>query len=296
MATAYGSRAGVARIARGQIRFSDALYSISPDVDNNHGTIELLESGITMDDAFAGYRLRFELRFENAGDLTEYRVYKQNDLDGSTAMNFLAVGNTAAPLVLANIMTIAVAGWVGAAVVNDVIYIITNSHISNDDADEIINDIEAEVDDALRKLSIASGAEGTIPTDLYFVLTAPPVPRAITIYTNHIAAYRMLNYIFDSQKGVTPTGRDEERNQEDYQMVYKWAKIAQMAFKEWLSGWNVAHSGNAPRWTSTQPMITRTGIEGQLHGVLEQESDGDYTTSDEAVDPFGDIESLLSSS
>jgi hypothetical protein len=293
MATAYGSRSGVSRIVRGQVTFSDALYSVSPDVDHNNGTIELLQTAIIMDNAYSGYKIRFELRFENPADLTEYRLYKQNDLDGSTAMNLLAIGSTGVTLIIPNILSIVNTGWMGAAVVGDIIYIVTNSRISNDDADSIINDVEAEVDGILRKLSIIQTEEGAIPASLHFAVN-PPVPRAITTYVNHASAFRMLNYVFDASKGTTAVGRDEERNHEDFYMAYKWLKTAQKALSEWIDSWYVANGGNAPTWSSTQPMVTRTGVEDQLHGVLEQEINQDNTTSDSEVDPFGDIESLLS--
>jgi len=283
-------------IVQSIISFSSEIYALSPEGDNT-GNIDLSINGITMDNAYSGYKIRFEFCFENAGDLTEYNLYKQSGQEGSTSMILIYTGNTGVDETIPNVMVVAAAGWSGAAAIDDVVVMTTASHMSVDQGERIVNDIEAEIDQALRERAIVTTDEGTIPTDLYFVLTAPPVPRQIKIATAHFASFRMVDYLFKASRSIMPVSAKEDGKDinVDFVMAYQWVKIAKKALADWIRVYETRNAGNAPRWTAIQPSIMRSGVEGQLHGVLEQEDDGDYTLPDDDVLPFTSIEELLNS-
>jgi len=246
-----------------------------------------------MSDNYRGYKIRFEIRFENGGDLTAYNVYQQASTEGSKDMLLIASGSTAADLAIANIMTIAAAGWSGVAVLSDFIVIITESHVSNAQGDRAINDVEAGIDQKLREEGITVVAEGAIPAALYFVLN-PPVPRQIKIATAHISAFRLMNNVFEAAKSIVPvSGKEEERNNKDYIMAYQWLKVGNRALWDWIKTYKVLNAGNAPRWSAQRPAQQSVGVYGQLHGILDQEVDGDYTLPDAEIDPFASVEILL---
>jgi hypothetical protein len=84
-----------ARILGGKIKFSNALSALGPD-SRNSGNILLASSGVAMNNAYYGKNIRFELRFINALDLTEYQVWRQAGADGPKNMIYIGHGHTTA--------------------------------------------------------------------------------------------------------------------------------------------------------------------------------------------------------
>jgi len=107
----------------------------------------------------------------------------------------------------------------------------------------------------------------------------------------------MVDYLFKASRSIMPVSAKEDGKDinVDFVMAYQWVKIAKKALADWIRVYETRNAGNAPRWTAIQPSIMRSGVDGQLHGVLEQEDDGDYTLPDDDVLPFTSIEELLNS-
>jgi hypothetical protein len=296
----------VADILLDMVKFSDSLHTFGPDI-HNVGNIALALSAVSMNTIFRGFKKRIEIAFENPIDLTEFRVYIQSSTEGSKDMVYLCTGKTSINCVVPNVMTINTIGWSGAAVAPsgshiDHIIIITNSHVSIDQAERLINDIDCEIDQFLRKRSLIVTPEGsTFPADLYFVVN-PPVPRQIKIASAHLAAFRILNNVFKASRSIMQTGSNtqperEEQDKNDFYLAYQWQKVAINALKEYIETINVL-GGNAPRWSAVEPMQESIGIQGQLpavgdNGVRHQDADGNYDGYDAGVDTFRQLESLL---
>lgn len=292
MPTGYCSIADCARILSTKVKFSNALSALGPD-SKNVGNILLASSGILMNNAYYGKNIRFELRFANAGDLTQYQVWKQASSDGPKNMVFIGLGSTVGvPSVFAGYFTINAAGWSGAAVINDLIILITDSNMSVDDAEAIINDIEAQVDDVLRQEAIIVTPEGTIPTDLYFVVNAP-VPRQIKVAVSYAFCYRAINDLFKAGRSLKLPSGKEEMTDDDFALAYQWAKTSEKALRDYIKTHLIQNAGNAPKWTGWLPLQSTIGLKGELYGEVLMGTDEDYTDEDNMLDTAGKIEDNL---
>jgi len=295
MTTGYATILGdCARILSGKIKFSNALAALAPD-SKNTGTILLASSGLAMNNTYYGKNIRFEFRFMNAGDLTEYQLWKQASVDGPKNMVYIGHGHTNANTTFAGLFTVNLAGWSGAALVNDLLILITDSNMSIDDAESMMNDIEAQIDDVLREEAIIVTAEGTIPADLYFVLN-PPVPRQIRVCAAYGWCYRAVNDLFKAGRSMKLPSAKEEMTDEDFALAYQWLKTFERALKNYIRTYLIQHAGNAPRWTGWAPLQATIGVRGQLCGELPMGTDQDYVDPENQLDTAGLIEDNLNSS
>ena len=282
----------VTGILRDNVRFSDSLHSLGAE-RNNTGTIDFALDNLVMDNAYSGLKKRFEILFENAGDLTQFNVYMQLGLDGNQDMSLIASGNTGADLVIVDIMEIEFAGWSGIAALNDRIIIITDSHMSIDNAESIINDVESEIDSRLREEILITEDEGTIPTDLYFVLHNPPVPRQIKTVAAYKAAYLIVNDVFRAVRSIQGiSGKEENKNATDSIIADRWLRRSNEVFEHFIYMCKI-RGGTIPRWSSVGPIQRSVGVYDELQGVSETEQDSDYTTYSSNDDPSLSIEKLL---
>lgn len=283
-----------ARILSGKVKFSNALSALGPDT-RNKGTILLASSGITMDSAYCGKNIRFEFRFSNPADLTQYQLWKQAVTDGPKNMLYIGTGSTVLPSTFAGMFTIAPAGWSGAALLDDLIILITDSNMSLDDADATMNDIEAAIDDRLRREAIIISDEGTIPTDLYFVLN-PPVPRQITVSASYAFCYRIVNDLMKAGRSLKLPSAKEEAVDDDFSLAYQWKKEADKALNDYIATYIIQKAGNAPRWSGWAPLQSAIGIKNQGDGEFVVGEDEDYTSEENQHDAFGLMEDKLTSS
>ena len=285
MATGYTTRARVLRITGNDVKLSGSLYMLGPS-DENNGDIALAYSGITMNDDYKGMHRKFEFRFVNALDVTEYQLYQESDTDGSTDMIHIHTGSTGADEIITGlngaVMVVAAAGWSGAAAVPvgseyDLIELGTESNMTNNEIDDVINDCEAMIDERLRDESIIDVAETTIPAGLYFVLNAP-VPRNITIATEYFAAYRIMDDMFRAGR-MFNVRKGKSEDTDEALPFWGWMKRGANALASWIHSFNT-QTGNAPRWYGAPPIITKVGVEGVA--VAQDSLDGDYVIGEAA--------------
>jgi len=282
------------RILAGKVKFSNALSALGPDTKNK-GNILLASSGILMNNGYYGKNIRFEFRFVNAADLTEYQIWKQAASDGPKNMIYVDNGKTTANKVVAGFATINAAGWSGAAALDDLVILITDSNMSVTDAEDLVNDIEAAIDDVLRQESIVMTPEGTIPADLHFVLN-PPVPRQIKTAAAYAFCYRAINDLLKAGRSLRAPSGKEELTDEDFAIAYQWLKVSDKALKDYIKTYVTKNAGNAPRWSGWQPLQGVVGVKGQHYGALPMDIDGDYTDENAQLDTAGKIEDNMNSS
>lgn len=296
MSTGYaGILTDCARILGGKVKFSNALSALGPD-SRNSGNVLLASSGVAMNGAYYGKNIRFEFRFVNNLDLTEYQVWRQAGADGPKNMIYIGHGHTDANSTFASLFTINAAGWTGTPNLNDLIIMITDSNMSIDDAEAMMNDIEAQIDDVLRQEAIiAEYPEGIIPTDLYFVVNSP-VPRQIRVAAAYAFCYRAINDLFKAGRSLKLPSGKEEMTDEDFALAYQWQKVSEKSLKDYIKTYLVQNAGNAPRWSGWKPLQSTIGISGQLNGKVYEGTDEDYLDEDNMLDTAGKIEDALNSS
>jgi len=281
------------KILLGKVKFSNALAALAPD-NKNTGSILLVSSGILMNNAYSGKNIRFEFRFVNAGLLTQYQLWQQGSADGPKNMLFVGLGSTLANTVFAGLFTVNAAGWSGAALLNDLIIMVTDSNMSINDAESTMNDIEGRIDDVLRQEAIIVTPEGTIPANLYFVLN-PPVPRQIRVVASYEFCYRVVNDLFKAGRSLKVPSGKEEMTDEDFALAYQWQRLSEKALKDYIKTYLIQNAGNAPKWTGWLPLQSTIGIPGQNYGTVAMGTDEDYTDPQNMLDTAAKIEGKLSS-
>jgi hypothetical protein len=283
MANAYTTLTDVKnKLLKGLIRTSDSIYILGKH-DSNVGSINLAFTGITMDPVYSGMHIRFEFRFDDAGNATHYHIYRQSSTEGSANMIYLTDGFTGVNKVVAGYFTlIAAAGWSGAANIAglpgrmDIVILETDSQLSTVTAEAIGNDIECFIDEQLREKSIINMVEGTsIPADLYFQVH-PPVPRMIKVATEYWWAFRLVDDIFRVSRQFDVI-KQREDNDSPVSIAYGWLKEGAKAFAQYVRSRIIMSAGNAPRWVSQPPLQTTIGVPGVA--MIESEKDVDYTDS-----------------
>lgn len=202
MATTYATLASVKdllktrwRLRQGSapLQFSES-YSDLKRYNGNTGSINLTR--VDNDNSFAG-DCRFKAIFgDDTTTATLYMSQGQNEIDQleiGSGSRFSTITGTN-PFTGDTILTIAPSYWVGGAVSGDYIQWKTSSLISNNQAEEIINDAENCIDLGILEHGLLNAAN----TSRLFA--SGSVPLGIQTATKYLAGYMFYSIIFSTSK------------------------------------------------------------------------------------------------
>jgi len=215
-----------------RIRFSEAYKDLKGN-SSNAGTIAL--SGVTFDNGYFGHET-FSFTFT---DTTSFDVV--GDVSGN-----LGSGTTTAQFTASEKFDVPIANWSGAASVDDIYYITSNSDISDDDADGFLQDARKFINAELVRIY------GSLDNISFLEDMSEEIPQAVSYACLRYAGYEVFNSV---SAGVSL---------DETSPVQNWKDMADEAMEKFCSG-----KGDGPRWRAREQLITELGVEGVGEGEID---------------------------
>ena len=238
--------------AQKKIKFSENIARLRVD-SSNTGTALLVSSGISISDTYGGHET-FEIEFTT---VTDYTVTKKNNELQEELL--LATGSVSSDLVIADILTLASAGWSGTAVAGDKIAFDTTSDISNDDGTSFIEDTQDFIDGILEQNGYMAFRATDDATNIWDDFA--DVPKQVRYAATRLASYFLYSSIMKVEKQVS---EDDESPKE----VWGWFKEAVSMLKAYLDKVQVSKVISAPLWAGERPLIQGKGINDVGIGIV----------------------------
>jgi hypothetical protein len=251
MARDYCTLANIKRLLRTanrKINTSEAYKELGYNADNI-GDIKLID--VTIEESYVGHE-RFTATFS---DSTSFVVSGEES-------GYLGTGNIGS-LFSCSRFSIPSTFWTGDPETADVVYFVSDSDVSTDDAEEYIVDASNFIRNKLGELF---GDSTNIPWETDLTLD---IPDGLVFASIRLAAY----YIFTS--AIAGTVIDQESP------VIYWYKEGLQAIEDFLAWYKKETQVGAPRWRSREVLFTEIGISGLEEDVIDVTED---TTLDHSYD------------
>jgi len=231
------------------IRFSEALKSFSYPEANN---LYLDRSGITVDDSYAGIE-KFLFTFSDTSNFT-LGITDIESLD----YRYGGVGDTGTDFTsLESELTVESTAWIGSPVASDELSFETNSHMSNEDATNFIQDAEIWVDSFLQQDVTFQNI------NTYTRMFTTSIPSPLTFATCRLAASFIFSSIFVNNVFVQ-TGKNAPEFPSE---AFVWFKDAVNVLRTFVRRYKRDNIVSAPRWIARESLIVGAGDEGVGEGI-----------------------------
>jgi len=246
MARPYCILADVQRLLRTaakKVKTSEAYRDLGYDTSND-GTVRLL--AVSLLDSYLGVE-RFEVTFS---DSTNFEVTGED-------IGFLGSGDMFSEFEC-SYFTISPSQWQGVPTDGDIVYFVSNSNISVDDAELFILDQSVYINNYIGK---TFGDTTNLEWEQDLNADQPEILK-------YACTYRTAYYIFISvYAGVEIDGNP----------VAQWKSTAESAIKLYISNRDNEKIQGLPRWKSRHALANTLGIDGS---PLEAEYVSDLTEED----------------
>jgi len=240
MARAYCTLDQVKRLLRTankKIRTSEAYKELGYD-QSNTGTVRL--SSVTFLDSYSGHE-RFTVTFS---DSTNFEVSGEDT-------GYLGTGSIGSTF-SCSFFTIAPSSWSGVPQASDLVFFISDSDVSVDDANAFIVDASNFINNRLGEIF---GDSTNIPWEADLTVR---IPGGLEFAAIRLSAY----YIYTS--ALAGTIFDQEAPVE-----VAWHIEAEKAIDAFLEWYNKESKTGAPRWRSRTTLFNKVGIDGLEEGEVD---------------------------
>lgn len=234
------------RTANRKINTSEAYKDLGYNSDNV-GTIIL--TAVTIEESYADHE-RFTATFS---DSTSFVVSGEES-------GYLGTGSIGS-LFSCSRFSIDSTSWTGTPGSNDVVYFVSDSDVSTDDAEAYIGDASNFIRNKLGELF---GDSTNIPWETELTLA---IPDGLVFAAIRLAAY----YIFSSAMAGTVINQEAP-------IIY-WYREGLQAIDDFLAWYKKETQAGSPRWRSREVLFKEIGISGLEEDVIDLTEDTTLDTS-----------------